>query len=528
MEMHRLKNGGDRREGDEASQTSSHHRRKKNMNRSRPSSGYLQEWVHQSRSFMAPTAHYDPQCGQLVGPYWEVAGSPRMFAAFSDPTVCRYSVPTAPPPPLAYSYEPVSLPIYQPAYQPPMPPSSVGAWRSPQHIPSRGNSKPGSPKHSGKSNFLHPSKPSNKLSSSRLLNASNSPSSHQISHGGTAQEEYLSLPPGTQQGCDLDDSHRRFSDPGLARSESEAVPASNVNSNNTNNNNNHEEDNESGEWDHESGSSSTESGNYETAVLSEQLNLLKADNKRLALELRDTKAELHKLKLQAATWGNPMQQDYQPGMIADLVREIRDAAQLREETLLSRLRLMMAEGGVLRLTGLHAHEKENSNLSHQEASLSPLDPQSPEDHRDLDRISRLERQLNSLQLLNGSSDAARREEVLRRELHEAQAARKMAESNVNKLEKLMNMMRKKMNGVSVDDGRLTTTSLLMSPGPGLASRCEQEPASGAADSMASQPPSSLESLTSACSSTHCPGSSDPGAGTSGPATITLSGPVTDL
>ena len=73
--------------------------------------------MQQSRSFMTPTPHYDPQCSQIVGPYWEVAGSPRMFAAFSDPTVCRYSVPTAPPPPLTYTYEPVSLPIYQPAYQ---------------------------------------------------------------------------------------------------------------------------------------------------------------------------------------------------------------------------------------------------------------------------------------------------------------------------------------------------------------------------------------------------------------------------
>lgn len=66
---------------------------------------------------MAPTPQYDPQYSPIVGPYWEVAGSPRMFAAFSDPSVCRYSVPTAPPPPLTYSYEPVSLPIYQPAYQ---------------------------------------------------------------------------------------------------------------------------------------------------------------------------------------------------------------------------------------------------------------------------------------------------------------------------------------------------------------------------------------------------------------------------
>lgn len=33
---------------------------------------------------------------------------------------------------------------------------------------------------------------------------------------------------------------------------------------------------------------------------------------------------------------------------------------------------------------------------------------------------------------SGNSDASRREDMLRRELQEAQAARKMAESNVNK------------------------------------------------------------------------------------------------
>lgn len=132
----------------------------------------------------------------------------------------------------------------------------------------------------------------------------------------TTQEEYLSLPPGTQQGCDLDDSHRRFSDPGLAHTESDSVPTNHVNININNNNNNHlGEENESGEWSHGSSSSSAESANYENIALSEQLNLLKADNKRLTQELRDTRAELHKLKLQAATWGNPIQQDYQPGMI---------------------------------------------------------------------------------------------------------------------------------------------------------------------------------------------------------------------
>lgn len=65
--------------------------------------------------------------------------------------------------------------------------------------------------------------------------------------------------------------------------------------------------------------------NYENIALLEQLNLLKADNKRLAQELRDTRAELHKLKLQAATWGNPIQQDYQPGMITGKVHLLMKA-----------------------------------------------------------------------------------------------------------------------------------------------------------------------------------------------------------
>ncbi|KAJ1529535.1 hypothetical protein ONE63_006308 [Megalurothrips usitatus] len=494
MDMHRLKNGVDKKEGDTVSQTSSMQKRKKNSGRSRQSTGYLQEWVHQSRSFMTPASPFDPQYGQLVGPYWEVAGSPRMYAAISDPTVCRYSVPTAPPPALAYSYEPVSLPIYQQTYQPAVPPSPVGVWRSPQHLPSHGSGslKPDGVKHISKSNASQSSRVSKNCSSRQI--SSKSPSSQPQNLQGY-QEEYLSLPPGSQQGCDLEDSHRRFSDPGLARAEPDSVPTNNVNTNNTNNN--LDEGNESGDWTQDSGSSSSQSGNFETNALSEQLNILKADNKRLAQELRDTRAELHKLKLQAATWGSPIQQDYQPGMIADLVREIRDAAQLREETLLSRLRLMMADGGILRLTGSNANEKDN--IHNRDLQANSQDSQFCDDARDSERIARLERQLNNLQLHNGNSEASRREDQLRRELQEAQAARKMAESNVHKLEKLMNMMRKKMNGV-------TASSEHDGDGDGLGGAGLQAPT----PAPASPAPSSLESLTSACSSsststsTHAP------------------------
>ncbi|KAK3922183.1 Mitosis inducer protein blt1 [Frankliniella fusca] len=504
MELHRLKNG-DKKEGDAASQASSQQKRKKNNNRLRHSNGYLQEWVHQSRPFMTPAPQYEQQYSQIVGPYWEVAGAPRMFAAISDPTVCRYSVPTAPPPPIAYSYEPVSLPLYQPAYQPAVPPSPLGAWRSPQHMPSRGVVRPDDQKPNGRFNAPQSSKRSSKLGSLRVNNVNNPLSPRQSS---AAHEEYLSLPPGIDQDCDLDDSHRRFSDPGLAHAESEPAPV-NVNGNNINNN--LEEGNESGDWSHNSSSSSEESENYDNVALSEQLNILKADNKRLAQELRDTRAELHKLKLQASTWGNPVQQDYQPGMIADLVREIRDAAQLREETLLSRLRLMMADGGVLRLTGSSGVEKENSTTT-REPTINSQDSQYTDDSRDSERLARLERQLSSLQLQNGG-ESVRREEQLRRELQEAQAARKMAESNVNKLEKLMNMMRKKMNGVTVSserDGDRDVEGQLPQP---------QTPPQPVAQPQGSPAPSSLESLTSACSSNHGhQASSTPGA----------PGPVTDL
>ncbi|XP_026273248.1 uncharacterized protein LOC113202839 isoform X2 [Frankliniella occidentalis] len=502
MDMHRLKNGGDRKEGDAASQASSQQKRKKNSNRVRHSNGYLQEWMHQSRSYMSPAPPYEQQISQFVGPYWEVAGAPRMFAAISDPTVCRYSVPTAPPPPIAYSYEPVSLPIYQPAYQPAVPPSSIGAWRSPQHMPNRGIVRPDDQKHVGRSNASQSSKRSSKLSSLRV-NTTSSPLSPRQS--ASAHEEYLSLPPGIDQDCDLDDSHRRFSDPGLARTESETVP---VNGNGNNINNNLEEENESGDWTHDSSSSSGESDSYDNVALSEQLNILKADNKRLAQELRDTRAELHKLKLQASTWGNPVQQDYQPGMIADLVREIRDAAQLREETLLSRLRLMMADGGVLRLTGSTVVEKENTTTT-KEPNINSQESQYADDNRDSERIARLERQLSSLQLQNGG-ESVRREEQLRRELQEAQAARKMAESNVNKLEKLMNMMRKKMNGVTVSSERDGDRDAEDQPQPH-----QQQHHQG----QGSPAPSSLESLTSACSSNH---------GHQASSATSPPGPVTDL
>lgn len=174
------------------------------------------------------------------------------------------------------------------------------------------------------------------------------------------------------------------------------------------------------------------------------------------------------------------------------------------------------------------------------------------------------------------SEASRREDQLRRELQEAQAARKMAEGNVNKwasakglafpalnfasprlesnrneppvspssrLEKLMNMMRKKMNGVTVsaeredergdrdvDQARLESGS---SPGRGGVTSPLASPVSPGSATATTTPsttalttaPSSLESLTSACSSNH--GALD-GATASSPAGAPLTGPVTEL
>lgn len=86
-----------------------------------------------------------------------------------------------------------------------------------------------------------------------------------------------------------------------------------------------------------------ESANVEQLVrgLVEQVHCLKDSNRRLYRELQEMRNEMHFLRQQCSS--KFYDKEYEPGMLSDIVREIRDAARVREEALLSRVKHMIEE-----------------------------------------------------------------------------------------------------------------------------------------------------------------------------------------
>lgn len=121
-----------------------------------------------------------------------------------------------------------------------------------------------------------------------------------------SNDEFTSLPY-VSNDC-IDDENRRLSDPGIPQE------------NETN-----------------------ESVNVEQLVksLAEQVHYLKDSNRRLYRELQEMRSEMSFLRQQCSS--RFYDKEYEPGMLSDIVREIRDAARVREEALLSRVKHMIEE-----------------------------------------------------------------------------------------------------------------------------------------------------------------------------------------
>lgn len=90
-------------------------------------------------------------------------------------------------------------------------------------------------------------------------------------------------------------------------------------------------------------SDSNDSANVEQLVgsLVEQVHYLKDCNRRLYRELQEMRNEMNYLRQQCSS--RFYDKEYEPGMLSDVVREIRDAARVREEALLSRVKHMIEE-----------------------------------------------------------------------------------------------------------------------------------------------------------------------------------------
>ncbi|XP_039282669.1 uncharacterized protein LOC111046336 [Nilaparvata lugens] len=250
--------------------------------------------------------------------------------------------------------------------------------------------------------------------------------------------EYTSLPPNTVL-CQSE-SQRRFSDPGLA--------------------NGLDSD------DEESAASCT--GDDCNATLTERVNCLTRENHRLRADLKETRRELQELKMEMNAW-KESRPSYEPGMVSDMVCEVRESMKVHQEVLLARLKQTTPQvNDRLTLKEFDDLKKKLQNVTNEKESLS-------------DRLKRLEEQMQTVMVHNSLQESNQQELVvleqeklkLRRELQEEIDARKTAESQFRSLEHVLGALRKKkINGIVEDkmaaDGDHVTSgeSLMSSLGSG--------------------------------------------------------------
>ncbi|XP_047114267.1 uncharacterized protein LOC124794720 [Schistocerca piceifrons] len=451
---------------------------------------YLEEWLEKS-SQQVHTArpHYGGRDDASPSGYWPPPpSSRRLFAALSDPAVCRYSAV-----PMGYSLEPVLCQVYQPP--PPYHPIQV------QHC-----------SYPARCQRERPRKQN--IASQAKMPATASPAD--------PGQEFASLPPAAQSMNVPEATQRRFSDPGLGP----AVASS------------------------EDESGSEDAGAYAVIGPSvpEQIASLHNMMKTMSRELQELRTELETLKLQTATWRN-VSRSYEPGMLSELVREVRDAARMREDALMARVCNMLSASDKLKwsnstpqlsdpVNGPSAPSSMSACLGISQGSreIEELKAQLKEALVDKkhteERLLKVEAQLQNLRLKDNVCDETQvvlegntgmgdsgRDRVLRQELQqlkcdkfkltceleEALATRKTAEENAEKMERLVDVLRKKINGVVQEEKQQQILQEV---------------------TLMEQSPSSLENTSESLVSV---GSSSTGRSSSLQSPqVTMSGPVTDL
>ncbi|XP_016840433.1 uncharacterized protein LOC100679973 isoform X1 [Nasonia vitripennis] len=326
----------------------------------------------------------------------------RLFTAMSDPSVCGYSAV-----PITYAMEPVSLPPMYRLYQPVV---------RPNYRPYRGRMRPSSSRvHNGPL-----------CSSDTMTNGYSSLQENGWNHSTPAayqNGDYASLPPtanidNKDNRDELSSEHRRYSDPGLGPAD---LP------------NNSKSDSDSG--DSSSSIITVGKSNKLFVTLFEQMTRMKEANSQLFRELHQAKTDLENVKTELNQFKQNVPSDYQPGMLSDIIKEIRDASIVKEEAMLSKMRLLMESQQCQR----------SSNLEQLRSQLERVRLEKEESE---ERIGKLEKEVAALRLcLNSESReiAAFEEEnlALRRELQEARASRNLAEGHATKLERLMGILREK-------------------------------------------------------------------------------------
>lgn len=141
--------------------------------------------------------------------------------------------------------------------------------------------------------------------------------------------EYLSLPMVNLDQND-NDSKRRFSDPGLPNDSDSSV---------------HSVDDRT------------------IQRLAHQINILKDTNQKMSREMMELRMEINLLKQQVHL--QHTNREYEPGMLADAVKEVRDAARVREDAMLARVKHMIEEKQLTLVSNMYREQlsisKSNTN-----------------------------------------------------------------------------------------------------------------------------------------------------------------------
>ncbi|XP_033333747.2 uncharacterized protein LOC117224742 isoform X1 [Megalopta genalis] len=368
---------------------------KKARKRSNKKSSMLGPWMNNissnQNSDMVPGMEYQQVMWQSNIQQNIQSNGQRLFTAASDPSMCGYAQM-----PMTYTMEPVSLPTMYRVYQP-VPFSGVRTI----HNRPRRHYNQNHPLNMGVNTVAngYTSLQENGMESPMPINYQNG--------------DYTSLPPTANKtneinGDEPNSEHRRYSDPGLGSADTPAHTQS--------------EDSDSVG----SGSSITTIGRSNKLILSliEQMTELKKSNSQLFKDLNETKSELGSMKTKFAQCKYNTSSDYQPGMLSDLIREIRQANKTCEEGLVIKVKSMLEEK-------LNERSSEVTSLSNQ---VLKLIEEKAESER---RIAKLEDEVAALKLQannEGREIAAFEEETLalRRELQEARASKTLAETHVAK------------------------------------------------------------------------------------------------
>ncbi|CAH1958688.1 unnamed protein product [Acanthoscelides obtectus] len=206
--------------------------------------------------------------------------------------------------------------------------------------------------------------------------------------------EYLSLPVGNVDPTD-DTCKRSFSDPGLPD-------------------------------ESDSGSS------FDDCIvqkLTQQVNSLKESNKRLTKEVMELKVEVNMLKQQQSY--RHYDRDYEPGMVADIIREVRDAARVREDALLARVKHLIEEKQLgLIVSNKNKNSERISKLEEQMKHLNINNQRSEDINSHFSNItSATEESINSStkQVLDLEKEALE----LRKELQNAKAKKEESDKKIS-------------------------------------------------------------------------------------------------